>query len=81
MISTTKYINYSNNGACHPAVTDGASFLRALKIWMLYKSHIFQCMGKIFCVDLKGNFEFNTKYLTHALKDVDFIHMWKSKSS
>ena len=25
--------------------------LRALKISMLYKSHIFQCMGKIFCVE------------------------------
>ena len=25
--------------------------LGALKIWMLYKSHIFQCMGKIFCAE------------------------------
>ena len=24
---------------------------RALKISMLYKNHIFQCMGKIFCVE------------------------------
>ena len=49
--------------------------LRALEISMLYKNHIFQCMGKIFCV------EFHTKYLTHTLKDVDFIHNWKFKSS
>ena len=48
---------------------------RALKISMLYKNHIFQCMGKIFCV------EFHTKYLTHTLKDVYFIHRWKFKSS
>ena len=27
--------------------------LRALKISMLYKSHIFQCMGKIFCVEFQ----------------------------
>ena len=43
--------------------------LRALQISMLYKNHIFQCMGKIFCD------------LTHTLKDVDFIHNWKFKSS
>ena len=27
--------------------------LRALKISMLNKSHIFQCMGKIFCVEFQ----------------------------
>ena len=27
--------------------------LRALKISMLYKNHIFQCMGKIFCVEFQ----------------------------
>ena len=41
--------------------------LRALKISMLYKNHIFQCMGMM--------------DLTHTLKDVDFIHRWKCKSS
>ena len=56
--------------------------LRALKISMLYKNHIFQCMGKIFCVEFQRYpLKFHTKYLTHTLKDVDFIHNWKFKSS
>ena len=29
----------------------------------------------------KGTFEIPQKYLTHTLKDVDFIHKWKFKSS
>ena len=45
--------------------------LRALKI----ENHIFQCMGKIFCVEFQRvPLKFHTKYLTHTLKDVDFIH-------
>ena len=56
--------------------------LRALKISTLYKNHIFQCMGKIFCVEFQRvPLKFHTKYLTHTLKDVDFFHMWKFKSS
>ena len=56
--------------------------LRALKISMLYKNHIFQCTGKIFCVEFQRvPLKFHTKYLTHALKDVDFIHRLKFKSS
>ena len=56
--------------------------LRALKISMLYKIHIFQCMGKIFCVEFQRvPLKFHTKYHTHTLKDVDFIHGWKFKSS
>ena len=44
--------------------------LRALKISMLYKSHIFQCMGKIFCVEFQRvPLKFHTKYLAHTLKD------------
>ena len=34
---------------------------------LLNKIHIFQCMGKIFCV------KFHTKYLTHTLKDDVFM--------
>ena len=49
--------------------------LRALKISMLYKKHIFQCMGKICCVEFQRvPLKFHTKYLTHTLKDADFIH-------
>ena len=45
--------------------------LRALKIPMLYKNRIFQCMGKIFCVEFQRvPLKFHTKYLTHTLKDV-----------
>ena len=56
--------------------------IRALKISMLYKGRIFQCMGKIFCMEFqKYPLKFHTKYLTHTLKDVDFIHRWKLKSS
>ena len=56
--------------------------LRSLKILMLYKKHIFQCMGMIFCVEFQRfPLKFHTKYLTHTLKDVDFIHRWKFKSS
>ena len=56
--------------------------LRASKISMLYKNHIFQYMGKIFCVEFQRvPLKFHTKYLTHTLKWVDFIHKWKFKSS
>ena len=56
--------------------------LRALKIPMLYKNRIFQCMSKIFCVEFQRvPLKFHTKYLTHALKDVNFIHRWNFKSS
>ena len=55
--------------------------LRSLKISMLYKDHIFQCMSMIFCVEFQRvPLKFHTKYLTHTLKD-DFIHRWKFKSS
>ena len=56
--------------------------LRALKIPMLYKNRIFQCMSKIFCVEFQRvPLKFHTKYLTHTLKDVNFIHRWNFKSS
>ena len=56
--------------------------LRAVKIPMLYKNRIFQCMSKIFCVEFQRvPLKFHTKYLTHTLKDVNFIHRWNFKSS
>ena len=55
--------------------------LRALKISPLYQNHFFQCMGKIFCVEFQRYpLKFHTKYLTHTLKDVDFIHRWKLRA-
>ena len=38
--------------------------LRTHQISMLYKNHIFQCMGNIFCMEFK-------KYLSDTLKDMD----------
>ena len=56
--------------------------LRALKIPILYKNRIFQCMSKIFCVEFQRvPLKFHTKYLTHTLKDVNFITRWNFKSS
>ena len=56
--------------------------LRALKLSIVDKIIIFQCMGKIFCVEFQRYpLKFHTKYLTHTLKDVDFIHNRKYKSS
>ena len=52
--------------------------LRAHKISTLHNNCIFQCMGKIFCVEFQRYpLKFHTKYLTHTLKDVYFIHMCK----
>ena len=45
--------------------------LRAVKNSLLYKNYIFQCMGKVFCVEFqRAPMKFHTKYLTHTLKDV-----------
>ena len=55
---------------------------RALKISMLYKNRIFQCMDKIFCVEFQSfPLKFHTKYIIHTLNDVHFIHRWNFKSS
>ena len=56
--------------------------LRALKISPVNKIHIFQCMGKIFCVEFQRYpLKFHTKYLTYTLKDTIFIQHWNFKSS
>ena len=56
--------------------------LRALKFSPVNKIHIFQCMGKIFCVEFQRvHLKFHTKYLTHTLKDIIFIQHWNFKSS
>ena len=54
----------------------------ALQISTLYKNHIFQCIGQIFCKEFQRYpLKFRTKYLTRTLKDVYLIHRWKFKSS
>ena len=56
--------------------------VRALKFSPVNRIHIFQCMGKIFCVEFQRYpLKFRTKYLTHTLKDVIFIQHWNFKSS
>ena len=56
--------------------------LRALKFSYMNKIHIFQCVGKIFCVEFQRYpLKFHTKNLTHTLKDMTFIQHWKFKSS
>ena len=52
--------------------------LRAFKFSPVDKIHIFQCMGKIFCV---YPLKFHTKYLTHTFKDMIFMQHWNFKSS
>ena len=48
---------------------------RALKFSPVDKIYIFQCMDKIFCVELQRYpLKFHIKYLTHTLKDMIFIH-------
>ena len=51
--------------------------LRSFKISISIKTISFSIWVEFHKVPLK----FHTKYLTHTLKDVDFIHMWKFKSS
>ena len=56
--------------------------LKALKFSYVNKIHIFQCMGKIFCVEFQRYpLTFHTKYLTHTLKDMIFMQFWNFKSS
>ena len=56
--------------------------LRALKFSYVNKIPIFQCMGKIFCVEFQRYpLKFHTKYLTHTLKDMIFMQFWNFKSS
>ena len=46
------------------------------------KLHIFQCMGKMFCVEFQRvPLKFQTKYLTHTLKDTILIQCRKFKCS
>ena len=69
------YLYWNRGGGAFQNVYE---HLRVLKISMLLKNHIFQCMGKTFCMEFQRvPLTFHTKYLTHTLKDVDFILMWK----
>ena len=57
-------------------------YLRTLKFSLINKLHIFQCMGKIFCVEFQREpLKFHIQYLTQTLKDTIFIQCWKLKNS
>ena len=80
----------TNFKVCVPYVWDRGAFqnmyelldLRALEFSHVNKIHIFQCMGKIFCVEFQRvPLKFHTNYLTHSLKDMIFIQYWNFKSS
>ena len=65
--STTKRCRVQGG---HFKMADERLNLRALKFSPVNKMHIFQCMGRIFCVEFqRGPLKFHTKYLTHILKD------------
>ena len=56
--------------------------LGAHKFSLINKLNIFQCMGKIFCVEFQREpLKFHTKCLTHSLKETIFIQHWKFRSS
>ena len=56
--------------------------LRACRFLPANKLHIFQCMGKIFCVEFQRvPLKFHTKCLTHTLKDAIFIQRWDFQST
>ena len=49
--------------------------LGARKFSLVKKIYIFQCMGKIFCVEFQREpLKFHTKYLAHTLKEAILIH-------
>ena len=78
------HFTYSNRyatGLIHTGILNIGPFQK-LKISPLYKIFIFQCMGKIFCVEFQRvPLKFHTKYLVHTLKDEYFIQIWRMKSS
>ena len=56
--------------------------VRALEFSPVEKIYIFQCMGKIFCVEFQRYpLKFHIKHLIHALKYMIFIQHWNFKSS
>ena len=56
--------------------------LRALTFSTVNEIHIFQGMGKKFCVEFQRvPSKFHTKYLTHTLNNMIFMQCWIYKSS
>ena len=90
--SATLLVTFVTGGFCsqhlccmwsegHFKITYELLNLRALKFSLVNKIRIFQCMGRIFCVEFqRWPLKFHTKYLTHTLKVMIFIH-WNFKSS
>ena len=79
--TVVQLIQPGGGGGCFKNTYDLLN-LRALKFSPVNKIHIFQCMGKIFCVEFQWvPLKFHTKYLTHTLKDTIFMQNWNFKSS
>ena len=79
LVSWSVYQDMAPGGRCKN--TYELLNLRALKFLPVNKIHIFQCMGKIFCVEFQRYpLKFRTKYLTHTLKDMIFIQHWNFTS-
>ena len=79
-----KYLLYAERGGNQTYLGSFQKLLnlRALKFSPVDKIYIFQCMCKIFCVEFQRYpLKIRTKYLTHTLKDVDFINLLIFKSS
>ena len=61
------YILITTSGGCFKNIYELLN-LRARKFSRVNKIHIFQCMGKILCVEFQRYpLKFHTKYLTHTL--------------
>ena len=81
-IQRAKYGMYFVSSGGHFKNTYKLLNIRGLKNSILYKNCIFQCVGKIFCVEFQScPLKFHIKYLAHTLKGVYFIRWWKFKSS
>ena len=77
-----KLLNKHSNYRWFGTLWCSCDALAMVHISMLYKNHMYQGMDKIFCVEFQRvPLKFHTKYLAHTLKDMDFIHRWKCKSS
>ena len=71
MVQVAEIHPHGRKGPIYPVQS---MHLRALKYSTLYKKHIFQCIGKMICVEFQRyHLKFHTKYLTPTLKDVLFL--------
>ena len=76
--NTACLITYSSVRSARGALKNRYELLnlRALKFSYANKIDIFQCVGKLFCVEFQRHpLKFHTQYPTHTLRDVYFIRI------